>query len=118
MEEVNEAVEDYCKEYMVMVDRIVKHGEKYNEEVDEPLLTILEASFLMLFHEREAPLELIETLFGEYPEYYERMLNIVIGSSLEDSVEKTGEVIEIKNDDGSHEGFMLKSDYEKIIGTK
>ena len=58
-EGVEKQIEEYCEEALATTDTIINFGEKYDGEVDEVLMAILETSFIMLFNEKDLPLELI-----------------------------------------------------------
>lgn len=115
---VHEQIEDFLEDILFSVDCSKKHGNQYeyDNEENKYIFTILENAFIILFHERDLPLELLEVIFKDHPEYCERMQNIIIGSIMERMSDENGELIEVKNDAGEYEGHMLKSVYNKIVG--
>lgn len=119
-ENYNDGVEEQIIEFVndagFVMDSIKKYGGNYEENVDDYIFDILETAFIMLFHERDLPLELIDAVFHEHPEYCERLQNVVIGSIMDKMTKETGDLIEVKDDNGKYEGHMLKSKYDQIIG--
>jgi len=110
--------DEYLLDTLETIHLIDKFSKKTKEDSEEFIFRILESAFIILFHERDLPLEVLGILFKDYPEYKSKIQSVIWGSVMDDIAKEDGTVLEIRNDDGSYDSHILKDSYEKIVGIK
>ena len=118
---VQKQIEDFFEELFSTLEGVEKYEEENEEkpiEMDqEALLKIFESCFIMLFHEKDCPLELLPILFKSCPEYGERVSDIIVTQILDKMVgDKL--LVKISDEDGGPSGYMDIGTYQDQVGIK
>lgn len=118
---VQEQIEDFFEELFSTLSSVEKYEEENKEEpfeIDqEALLKIFESCFIMLFHEKDCPLELLPVLFKNFPKYGERVSDIIVTQILDKMVDDKL-LVKISDEDGGPSGYMDVGTYQEQVGIK
>lgn len=118
---VQEQIEEFFEKLFLTLESVEKYEEENKEEpfeIDqEALLKILESCFIMLFHEKNCPLELLPMLFQGCPKYGERVSDIIVTQILDKMVDDKL-LVKISDEDGGPSGYMDVGSYKEQVGIK